>query len=54
LNELVLMERFGWTYEQLQATPEDVVSDAVAYLNAQVKRREVDERRAEARARMRR
>ncbi len=29
------MRSFGWTYDELQATPEDVVSDAIAYLSAQ-------------------
>lgn len=45
------MQRFGWTYDELQATPEDVINDAAELFRAQDKLREIEERKAQWRAR---
>ncbi len=48
------MERYGWTYDELQATPEDIVNDAIELTRAQAKRSEIEQRQAQALAKIRR
>ena len=34
-GELVICQRYGWTYDELMETPEDVVNDIIELLNAE-------------------
>lgn len=45
------MEQYGWTYQELQETPEDVVADALELIRARATLRKIEEMRARARGR---